>query len=589
MILRVNNDGSVISFPQSVVTQGSMNAQNLQVVAPFSKEVTAEVRYTLPNGAKLGPFMMSAYSFSSENNFNMWSKRLNYGETEFAGIVDFTIIFRNNLGEEEEVLAAVNSTFTVNKGNYPDMDLNVPQDAWETLVTNINKNNIYKYNFIPYDNIPSDISYDEDGYKEEGIYSNYNDPNNVDLYKGTLQVIKTNKPVDGEDDIIYQYEILYSPDNDNPENKMKIFVRSFAYRYEIDLGTGNNVLVVKQTISDWEIFKINIDNVDQLQTELDNLQTQLDNIEYDISSHNALENRDEANAHPIAAITNLQTILSDLYDSIPVYQNRWFTNNPITYNGVEYKEAVATRPDAAAVDLSETVTATNSSTANIVEQFLSTVPAERETDLPEQDTRVYIKAKKNNTQRTMYLFAELYNIDTTGTETLLATSDTTQLSTTAITYGLGVLVPPTTLQVGDRALIKIKSYYEGSGTEEDSVITIQGNTESRFTYNLAVGDISYKAENVTFNEGTIADELTSYSRSVIIRETDWDANNQLIILKHDRGTGGKYAAYILIPSDYQLFLDMEIMIVAEDNDTITIEAKNPDNISLTRLELKGVI
>ena len=711
MILKVRNDGSVIEFPQSVVTQGSKNAQKLQVVAPFSKEVTAEVYYRLPNGANLGPYMMTAYNFGESNSNSLWSTRLEYGETEFAGTVNFTIVFRNNLGETEEVLATVNSTFTVNKGNYPNIDITPPEtDAWESIITNLNQVENNKYNFIDYNNIPDGISYRETGYKDDGIYYDYNNSGE----EGSL-VVRTAKI----DDLYYQYEILYAIDDSIFEGKLEIKTRVYSYEYVF----GG---LMERAMTDWQPIQFDIENITDLQTLLDSLQTQLDSLEIsDISSLQSLlnnlqsqindldlgtdiaEHNNDPTSHPdkmqeseyvdgtgklkldklpditkqptlvfstttefnnydtantIAGtkafdteansayvwdgtqwlltsdadwaninldwsnITNaptnaasdslinklvydkdeadnlindkasaedLENLSQSLTSLIGTTVNRYFTSDTIDLFGNTYNLSKTADPNLAEAEFTQTVSATDESTADLVSEFIADEATTSEITLPQQSTYVSIRAKKGNTQRNIKLFAEFYDVDDTGVETLKGTSQSVDLKTENENHYLFLPIDAYTVPVGHRSLIKFKSYYTGNGTTSDSTITILGDTKSRWTYSLTVADLGIlSASDISYNSGTVKTELDDNSKpkeDTTILAGDWDTNNQYVINKFDKPNGDKYDVYQIIPHDYQLYSDMEILVIAEDTDTITIETKAPDNIADITLSIKGVI
>ncbi|MFW5927927.1 MAG: hypothetical protein ACOCSL_01895 [Thermoplasmatota archaeon] len=520
----------------------------------------------------MGPFLLNAHSFSEEDDFNIWSTRLQNGETEFAGTVDFTVIFRNNLGEDEETLATVNSTFTVNKGNYPDMNIDVPEDAWETLTTNINKIDNNKENWIDVDDIPDDIEFSRDGVKADGVYYNFaineEDQDSKEGEKGVLIVNRTQNYSDEESRVeYYQLERLYNTEGTlkariikyhKEDNSPKVLsVSSFE---QIEGGGDTQVFFDASSYS----FSEEQDNPTRksngIYTQFDNKdgylivyeedgkqyeyyhrldgfnKTYYRSLDIDSETGDIVEAVDFIESQiPMDSVNNLIENLNFIRDSIPVLQNRFFTDTDIEFNDETYKEAVPTKPQEDTVDISKEITEDTEENANLVEQFLSTEPMDKDASLPEQDTRVYIKAKKEKTNRDVFLFTEVYNITDSGDETKLATSDTVKLTTSAITHGLGITIPSTTLEEGDRALIKIKAYYEGSGTEDDVVITIQGNTESRFTYNLAVGDISYRAKNASYdnsdseldatNVQELGDELTEKGLLDHIADKEYSEND----------------------------------------------------------------
>lgn len=141
MIFFIGNDGTVIkSFP-SPVYQGSVNANNIYVIAPFAENLTVTVAFRLPNGIITERFVMTPVNeiagVTDEKTgkvYSGWQFSLPNTLTKYFGTVKAQFFFYAANG----VLVASSSTdFQVGRG-VPDILPEEPSaDVYAAILSNI--------------------------------------------------------------------------------------------------------------------------------------------------------------------------------------------------------------------------------------------------------------------------------------------------------------------------------------------------------------------------------------------------------------------------------------------------------------------
>lgn len=120
MIFFVANDGTIIkSFP-SPVYQGTVNANNIYVIAPFAANLTVTVAFRLPNGVISERFVMTPSNEISGvtdsktgKTYSGWQFSMPNSITKYFGIVKAQFFFYTPQGQ---IVASSSTDFQVGKG-----------------------------------------------------------------------------------------------------------------------------------------------------------------------------------------------------------------------------------------------------------------------------------------------------------------------------------------------------------------------------------------------------------------------------------------------------------------------------------------
>ena len=115
MVFFYDSGGNVINLVLNHVYQNSNNANEVIFIAPFSSNVKVTVSYTLPNGVTTTEDLMSLGNPMTvdETTINVWSTRVNYAVTQYAGNVRAQFYVYDG----QTINATASSIFTVQKGN----------------------------------------------------------------------------------------------------------------------------------------------------------------------------------------------------------------------------------------------------------------------------------------------------------------------------------------------------------------------------------------------------------------------------------------------------------------------------------------
>lgn len=132
----IDSQGTVKNLISSPVYQGSTNANELVLVAPFSSANMVDAVFRLPNGIKTNPYLMKVQGTPmviEGVTYNLWRCLLDGAITEYAGPVTvwFEIHqngFYTNNGTVYNPITPTTyaSTFTVQKGGTPNLENMTP-------------------------------------------------------------------------------------------------------------------------------------------------------------------------------------------------------------------------------------------------------------------------------------------------------------------------------------------------------------------------------------------------------------------------------------------------------------------------------
>lgn len=125
MIFFVANDGSVIKTLPSPVYQGSANANNIYLVAPFASNLAATVAFRFPNGVWTEPYLMTAQGViaapngevineQTGKNYAVWTFSMPNEITRYYGTVTAQFFFYAVDGKS--IIATSAASFTVGRG-----------------------------------------------------------------------------------------------------------------------------------------------------------------------------------------------------------------------------------------------------------------------------------------------------------------------------------------------------------------------------------------------------------------------------------------------------------------------------------------
>lgn len=188
--------------------------------------------------------------------------------------------------------------------------------------------------------------------------------------------------------------------------------------------------------------------------------------------------------------------LTSILAQLPVNFRRYLTRNITTLFGTSYYIAQDEKPTGATLDINIPVTATTHETANVIAMFAG--PAFTETiEIDTERSNVHIHAFKNNTGRTVYLFAEYYSMATDGSLTFRANSEIQILTADDLKFSLSIALPSFTILPGTRPVIVFKSYQTGAGLGASTTIRVDNDTYSRFEFSVSSVEITQSHPDLT--------------------------------------------------------------------------------------------
>lgn len=137
MIFFINNNGTIVKDFPSPVYQGSDNANNIYVVAPFARNLTATIAFGLPNGVFTQPYNLtctgeiSGFTDDNGNKYFGWSMEFPNDITSVYGAVVAQIRFYVG----KKVLATSATTFTVGRGVPALLPETPTEDVYEQILS----------------------------------------------------------------------------------------------------------------------------------------------------------------------------------------------------------------------------------------------------------------------------------------------------------------------------------------------------------------------------------------------------------------------------------------------------------------------
>ena len=194
---------------------------------------------------------------------------------------------------------------------------------------------------------------------------------------------------------------------------------------------------------------------------------------------------------------NLQNQIFEIVENSPIDIVRFFMTETIELLGQTYNLSSETKGAVAATPITVSVTGTDRATSNRIARFIGDTPLTVERLIPSQNTQIFTRANKNNTNRLVYIYFDFYDYQADGTTTLKGSTSDVLLTDTAEVYNLLLQVAEYTAQIGARSLIDCRTYQTGTGAAAQTTISIAGDYVSRFQYRLPAGSLSFLDEKLT--------------------------------------------------------------------------------------------
>lgn len=142
MIFFVDNAGTIISTVPAPVYQGSVNANNIYLVAPFAANLQVTVAFKLPNGVWTERYLMTpatdiegVVNKQTGNTCRMWRFSLPNDITAYFGTVTAQFFFY--AGSGPVVVASSSTTFSVGQGVPTILPDTPTQDIYDQIIQNL--------------------------------------------------------------------------------------------------------------------------------------------------------------------------------------------------------------------------------------------------------------------------------------------------------------------------------------------------------------------------------------------------------------------------------------------------------------------
>ena len=194
--------------------------------------------------------------------------------------------------------------------------------------------------------------------------------------------------------------------------------------------------------------------------------------------------------------TNLQRQIFEIVENSPIDVVRFFMTETIELLGQTYNLSSETKGAVAATPITVSVTGTDRATSNRIARFIGDTPLTVERLIPAQNTQIFIRANKNNTNRLVYIYFDFYDYAADGTTILKGSTSDVLLTDTAEVYNLLLQVEEYIASVGARSLVDCRTFQTGSGAPAQTTISIAGDYVSRFQYRLPAGSLSFLDEKL---------------------------------------------------------------------------------------------
>lgn len=133
MKVYLNAEGAIVQVVPSIIKRGS-TVTDFEVEAPFSAAAIS-VRFTLRTGTT-DPLLLTRVSAVSSPGLNVWTAKLPYAVTEYAGTVAYEIEVQDGEGY---VIKSTRGTLTITPGAVPTLPSTPDADAWTQMIGYLNK------------------------------------------------------------------------------------------------------------------------------------------------------------------------------------------------------------------------------------------------------------------------------------------------------------------------------------------------------------------------------------------------------------------------------------------------------------------
>ena len=193
---------------------------------------------------------------------------------------------------------------------------------------------------------------------------------------------------------------------------------------------------------------------------------------------------------------SLQQQIFEIVENSPIDVVRFFMTETIELLGQTYNLSSETKGAVAATPITVSVTGTDRATSNRIARFIGDTPLTVERLIPAQNTQIFIRANKNNTNRLVYIYFDFYDYAADGTTILKGSTSDVLLTDTAEVYNLLLQVEEYIASVGARSLVDCRTFQTGSGAPAQTTISIAGDYVSRFQYRLPAGSLSFLDEKL---------------------------------------------------------------------------------------------
>ena len=221
-----------------------------------------------------------------------------------------------------------------------------------------------------------------------------------------------------------------------------------------------------------------------------------------------LESRNATGAHPnlesalateiqrsVSVDTSLQNQIFAMQENNPVAQTRYLTRDQIVLNAETLYQSKVEKDGNPTFEITANITATTAETANLVASWVG-IALVNELELIEQVTQLFIKARKNATNRNVVMFARFFDRTSGGIKTLKGTSSHVILTETTTAYDLYFPIQTYIAAVGSRGQIDLLAFQTGSGLGAEITAVIEGDYYSRWSYIIPVGSLSLLDEKL---------------------------------------------------------------------------------------------
>ena len=129
MIIFLNTDGSATKVTPEHIYQGSSGVDRINIIAPFTSNVSVQIAFRLPDGFTTTPDLM-AYAGADEGGANVWTYALSSTITALAGNASVSFIVTSlDLSQRTTFLVP----FTIEASSLPSLPSDDDVNPWTTL------------------------------------------------------------------------------------------------------------------------------------------------------------------------------------------------------------------------------------------------------------------------------------------------------------------------------------------------------------------------------------------------------------------------------------------------------------------------